>query len=106
MSLGSNLIELVPEVDRYSNARSLTGGVGFRRWRAAQQAFGAEVFVEAGPVEAVASTGDLPIFALGGSGVEQAGIPHERHADNAAVAQGDAQGVVGELDSQHALVSC
>jgi len=42
--------------------------VGCRCGRAAEQAFGAEVFVEVGPVEAVASAGNFPVLALGGCG--------------------------------------
>jgi hypothetical protein len=56
--------------DSYFRLKLLRAGVGFSRWRAAQQAFGAEVFVEVGPVDAVASAGNRPVFALRGGGIE------------------------------------
>ena len=56
----------------------LRASVGFWCRRAAQQAFGAEVFVEVRPVDAVASTGNLPVFALRGCGIEQPRIPYHR----------------------------
>src|SRR5271165_2616303 len=86
--------------------RSLRRGVRLRRGRATQQAFGAEVFVEVGPVKAIASARNLPVLALGGRGVEQARIPGERHSDNSAVAQGYAQRVGSESHVQYSLICC
>jgi len=57
-----------------------------------------------GPMDSVAAAGDLPALALRRCGFEQAGIPDQRQGYAAAVAQVHADGVVGELDIQHALI--
>jgi len=49
-------------------------------------------------MDSVASGGDSPVLALRKGGFEQAGIPDERHGDDAAVAQVRADCVVGGLD--------
>src|SRR5208337_1081041 len=60
--------------------------------------------VDVGPVNSVAAAGNFPVLALRGCGVEQPRIPDERRGDDATVAQADADGVVGELDVQHAFI--
>ena len=55
-------------------------------------------------MNSIAVAGNFPVVALRRGGVEQPRIPDERHGDDAAVAQAHADGVVGELDFQHALV--
>lgn len=72
--------------------------------RASQQSFGAQVLVDIGPMNSVAAASNFPILALRGCGVEQSRIPDERHTDDAAVRAGYADGGVGELDVQHALI--
>jgi len=57
-----------------------------------------------GPMNSVATAGNFPVLALRGGGVEQARMPDERHGDDAAVAQAHADGVIRELDVQHALI--
>jgi hypothetical protein len=46
-----------------------------RRGRPAQEAFGAQILIDLGPMDAVAAAGQLPVRALGGGGVEQARVP-------------------------------
>jgi hypothetical protein len=46
-----------------------------RRGRIAKQSLSTQIFVEIGPVEAIAAASDLPIIALRGRGVQQARIP-------------------------------
>jgi hypothetical protein len=64
-------------------------GFGFFAWsrRSAEQALGAEVFVNVGPMDCVTSPSHFPIVPLLGSGVEKFWIPGERNTDFAAVAQ-------------------
>src|SRR5580658_220777 len=75
-----------------------------RRGRASQQSFGAQILVDVGPMNSVTAAGNFPVVALRGCGVEQPRIPDKRHGDDASVAQAHADGVLGELDVQHALV--
>ncbi len=51
----------------------ISRGVTFRRFRSAQQALGAQVFVNIRPVDSVA-TGNFPVLALSGRGVQQTRI--------------------------------
>src|SRR5271170_3437365 len=78
----------------------------FRRGRATKQAFSTQVFVDIGPVDAVAPARNLPVLALGGRSIEQVRVPDERHGDHAAIAQGNAERVVVECDVQHSLICC
>jgi hypothetical protein len=55
-------------------------------------------------MNSVAAAGNFPVLALRGCGVEQSRIPDERHDDDSSVAQAHADGVVCELDVQHALI--
>lgn len=84
------------------------------RGRAAQQAVGAQIFVDLRPVDAVAAAGGLPLGALFRRGGEEAWIPGERDGDGAAVHQIDDQAVrvtadigdafIGDLDRNiHAM---
>ena len=88
-----DFVDLDGELRRPSSRRArlslFRGNVSLWRRCAAQEAFGAKVFVEIGPVDAEASARDFPIAALSGSGVEQAWIPHQWHADHAAIPQRD-----------------
>ena len=72
--------------------------------RTPQQSFSAEVFVQIGPVNAVASARDFPIVALGGRGGQQAREPNKGHGDNPAVAQGYAPRLVAESDVKDPLI--
>jgi hypothetical protein len=55
-------------------------------------------------MDPVAAAGDLPILALSRRSVEQAGIPDQRHSDDAAIAQTHAERIVRGLHIQHALI--
>src|ERR1035438_3590829 len=55
-------------------------------------------------MDSVAAAGNFRSVALRNCRVQQSRIPDERHGDDAAVAQAHADGVVGELDLQHALI--
>src|SRR4051812_19772236 len=83
----------------------LCGSVSFRRGRAAEQACSAKVFVDIGPVDAVASSRDFPIVALCGCGIEQARVPGEWHAEDASVAQRHAECIVIEFNIEYPFVS-
>ena len=48
------------------------------------------------PVDAKAASGDLPISALLGTGMQQARIPGQRHNDRASVHQIHTQAVFGK----------
>ena len=52
---------------------------------AAQQTFRAQVFVNVGPMDAVAGAGDLPARQLLGRGIGKTRIPRERHGYGAPV---------------------
>jgi hypothetical protein len=47
-------------------------------------------------MQAVAAASDLPVLTLRSGSVQQAGIPHKGHGDNAAIAQRYAQCVVAK----------
>ena len=72
---------------------------------AAEEAFGGEVFVEVGPMDAVAGAGDLPVGSLGGRGVEESGVPGQGDGDAAAVGEVDDEGGLGKTDVFDAFVS-
>src|ERR1700686_5355159 len=55
-------------------------------------------------MNSVAAAGNFPVVALRRCGVEQPRIPDERHGYDATITQAHADGVVGELDVQHALI--
>lgn len=66
----------------------------------AQQSFGAQVFVEVRPVDAIAAAAGLPDCPLFGGRVEEAGIPGEGHRDGAAIHQVDAEaGIVARTSA-------
>jgi hypothetical protein len=50
-----------------------------------QQAFRAQVLVDVRPVDAISTACNLPVVELFRSGVEELGVPGERHTDNSAV---------------------
>ena len=80
----------------------LLGGPG--SGRSPQQTFGADVFVDVGPMDAIAAAGNLPVAALLGGGMEQPGIPRKRDRDGAAVLQAYAQRVRIKADVCHSLI--
>jgi len=84
----------------------LRGKVCLRSWCATQEAFGAEVFVEVGPVDTESSAGDFPVAALFRGSVEQARIPDQRHADHPTITQGDSQSVFIERDVEDSFICC
>jgi hypothetical protein len=65
--------------------------------RAAEQTFGAEVFVQIGPVDAIPGAGDSPFLALLFGGVQQLWIPGKRHGDSAPILQGHGQRVAEKV---------
>lgn len=69
-----------------------------------EQPIRAQILVQLGPVDAVATRAGLPGGPLLGSGVEQAGVPGERDRDGAAVDQVDREGGVVAAHVLHALV--
>jgi hypothetical protein len=75
-----------------------------RRRRAAQQSFGAQVFVQVGPVNPISSASNLPIPALRRCGVKQARIPYQRHCDDAPIPQTHAERIGRGLHVQHSLI--
>jgi len=74
-----------------------------RSRRAAQQAFGAEVFIYVGPVDPISAAGDLPMGTLRDRGVQEARIPPERHRDRAPVHQTHGQRILGEPHVCHSF---
>lgn len=56
---------------------------------AAEQTFDTEVFVDFGPVNALAVTEELPVSALGPGRGEEARKPDQGHTDSAAVGKTD-----------------
>jgi hypothetical protein len=50
-----------------------------------QKALCTEVFIEVGPVDAVTTAGNLPMFQLFQSGMEELRVPSEGHTDHSAV---------------------
>jgi hypothetical protein len=72
--------------------------------RAAQESLGADVFVNFWPVDTVAASGNLPITALIGGGVEQPWVPRERDGDGTTVLQPNAQRVLIKRYVRHSLI--
>jgi hypothetical protein len=60
------------------------------RRRSAQQAFGADVFVDVWPMDAISAAGNFPISALLSGSMEQPWIPCERDRNPAPILQADA----------------
>jgi hypothetical protein len=75
-----------------------------RRWRTAQQAFGTQVFIEIGPMEAVAAAGDFPPVTLLWGSVQEPRIPSQRNNDGSAVHEIDGQTVRRAVDVRHAFI--
>jgi len=72
--------------------RDRTGAAG--RGGAAQESFGAEVFVDIRPMDAVPTAARSPVRPLLGRGVQQSGIPCQRNRDRAPVDEIDAQRIL------------
>jgi len=53
-----------------------------------------QIFVEVGPVNAVATAAKLPLLALLRRSVKKARVPGERHRDAAAVREASSEGVL------------
>ena len=68
-----------------------------RSRNAAEQTLDTEVFVDFGPVNALAVTEQLPVSALGFRCGEQAREPDQGHTDSAAVGKTDDELGCGEL---------
>jgi hypothetical protein len=66
-----------------------------RSWRAPQKTCHAEIFIDIGPVDALAVTKELPIRPLRWRRVEQARKPDERYADSSAIDQRHGQLILG-----------
>src|SRR5208283_3153473 len=72
--------------------------------RSPQQALGAKVFIDVGPVYPVSAAGDLPVAALLGGGMEQPRIPCERDRDRASIFQATAYRVLIEAHVRHSFI--
>ena len=70
-----------------------------------QQAFGAEVFIDVGPMDAVSTAGDFPVRALLRRCFGQPGIPRQGHGNTTAVHETDRQHILGYFDILYALIS-
>jgi hypothetical protein len=71
--------------------RSIRGG------GTAEEAFGAEVFVNIGPVDPETATSDLPILSLFTGRMQQLGVPGQGYGDSAAVGEEHNEVVFGKL---------
>jgi hypothetical protein len=67
-------------------------------WSSAKEAGGAEVFVDFGPMDAVAATAYFPVGELGRGGVNEAREPDERNDDGAAIDEINGKSVGSELN--------
>src|SRR5208337_680235 len=72
--------------------------------RSAQQALGANVLVDVGPMNTISATGELPVAALFGGGMEQPWIPSEGDRDRPAILQANAKRVLIETHVRHSLI--
>ena len=63
--------------------------LGLRSRNAAKEALDAEVFVDFGPMDALAVAEELPVSTLCLRSGEQAREPDQRHTDSAAVGKAD-----------------
>jgi hypothetical protein len=61
--------------------------------RAAEQSFGAQVFVDVRRVNAVPAAGDTPVLPLGRGFIQQTWMPGERDRDRPPIPQRDSQRV-------------
>lgn len=68
-----------------------------------KEAGGAEVFVDFGPMDAVAATAYLPVGELGRSGVNEARKPDEGNDDGAAIDEIDGKSVGRKLNRLDSL---
>jgi hypothetical protein len=71
--------------------------------RATKQTLGAQVFIQVGPVYAIASTSHIPMKTLLDAGIQQAWISHQRDSDGATVLEIDGQRVLRRVHIAHAL---
>jgi hypothetical protein len=69
------------------------------RWNAVQHAFGADVFIDVGPMDPVTVPNQAPIRALSWRRVRQPPRPRERHADHASIDQVGRDRFVGDVDA-------
>lgn len=68
-------------------------------WRrdASQQTCDRKIFVDGGPMNSEACPGQLPTITLFRSRMKQSRVPHERHADRAAIEKIDDQAVFSTM---------
>jgi hypothetical protein len=81
------------------------GRFGGLRWSAPQQAVGAQVFIDIGPMDTMAAAGDFPPLPLFRHSVEQARVPCQGDGDGVAIHEIDCQAVVINRNCLHTLVS-
>jgi hypothetical protein len=62
------------------------------------QTFDADVFVERGPVDAVATSDQTPVTPLGWVPVKQARVPGQRYDERASVFEINAEVIRADLD--------
>src|SRR5205814_8010500 len=87
-------------LDSVARVRTLSLGLdgALRSGCSAEETFGAQIFIQFGPMNSVTSAGKLPILTRRGSSLQQAWIPGQRYADDSAVFQRHHEGILSEAD--------
>ena len=68
----------------------------FTRRPTSEETANADVFVQIGPVNALASANQAPVRAFRWSAMREAGIPEQRHAHGSPVDEVDHERVIGD----------